>query len=101
MLTRALTAVGLPTTRAYELALRVEQDLATQGDSALELEHLEELARSIVGEEEAAHAVRKLRLYREFQRLDLPIVLHDRGRHRQRQVERRHRGRHTASGSRA
>jgi 2-phosphoglycerate kinase len=75
MLTRALTAVGLPTTRAYELALRVEQDLATQGDSALELEHLEELARSIVGEEEASAAVRKLRLYREFQRLELPIVL--------------------------
>jgi 2-phosphoglycerate kinase len=75
MLTRALTAVGLPTTRAYELALRVEQDLAAQGDSALELEHLEELARSIVGEEEATAAVRRLRLYREFQRLQLPIVL--------------------------
>ncbi len=75
MLTRALTAVGLPTTRAYELAIRVEQDLATQGESAMELEHLEELARAVVGEEEAAHAVRKLRLYREFQRLDLPIVV--------------------------
>jgi 2-phosphoglycerate kinase len=75
MLTRALTAVGLPTTRAYELALRVERDLAAQGDSALDLEHLEELAREVVGEEEAANAVRKLRLYREFQRLDLPIVV--------------------------
>jgi 2-phosphoglycerate kinase len=75
MLTRALTAVGLPTTRAYELALRVEQDLEAQGDSALDLEHLEELARAVVGEEEAANAVRKLRLYREFQRLDLPIVV--------------------------
>jgi 2-phosphoglycerate kinase len=75
MLTRALTAVGLPTTRAYELALRVEQDLAAQGESAMELEHLEQLARSIVGEEEGANAVRKLRLYREFQRLDLPIVV--------------------------
>src|SRR5205085_9633084 len=75
MLTRALTAVGLPTTRAYELALRVEQDLAAQGDSALELEHLEELARSVLGEDEGAAAVRRLRLYREFQRLDLPIVV--------------------------
>jgi len=75
MLTRALTAVGLPTTRAYELALRVEQDLATQGESALELEHLEELTRSVLGEDEGAAAVRKLRLYREFQRLDLPIVV--------------------------
>jgi 2-phosphoglycerate kinase len=75
MLTRALTAVGLPTTRAYELALRVEQDLASHGDSALDLEHLEELARSVVGEDEGAAAVRKLLLYREFQRLDLPIVL--------------------------
>jgi 2-phosphoglycerate kinase len=75
MLTRALTAVGLPMTRAYELALRVEQDLAAQGDSALELEHLEELARSVLGEDEGAAAVRKLRLYREFQRLDLPIVV--------------------------
>jgi 2-phosphoglycerate kinase len=75
MLTRALTAVGLPTTRAYELALRVEQDLASQGDSALDLEHLEALALSVLGEEEGAAAVRKLRLYREFQRLDLPIVV--------------------------
>jgi 2-phosphoglycerate kinase len=75
MLTRALTAVGLPTTRAYELALRVEQDLAVHGDSALELGHLEELARSVLGEQEGEVAVRKLRLYREFQRLDLPIVV--------------------------
>jgi 2-phosphoglycerate kinase len=75
MLTRALTAVGLPMTRAYELALRVEQDLATQGDPALELEHLEELARSVLGEDEGVAAVRRLRLYREFQRLDLPIVV--------------------------
>jgi 2-phosphoglycerate kinase len=75
MLTRALTAVGLPTTRAYELALRVEQDLALYGDAALELEHLEDLARSVVGEEEGTAAVRKLRLYREFRRLDLPIVV--------------------------
>jgi 2-phosphoglycerate kinase len=75
MLTRALTAVGLPTTRAYELALRVEQDLALYGDAALELGHLEELARSVMGEEEGTAAVRKLRLYREFRRLDLPIVV--------------------------
>jgi 2-phosphoglycerate kinase len=75
MLTRALTAVGLPTTRAYELALRVEQDLAAQGEIALELDHLEELVRSVLGEDEGAAALRKLRLYREFQRLDLPIVL--------------------------
>jgi 2-phosphoglycerate kinase len=75
MLTRALTAVGLPTTRAYELALLVERDLAERGESALDLEHLEELTRSVVGEDEGAAAVRKLRLYREFQRLDLPIVL--------------------------
>ncbi len=73
MLTRALTAVGLPTTRAYELALRVEQDLAEHGESALE--RLDELARSVLGEEEGTAAVRKLRLYREFQRLDVPIVV--------------------------
>jgi 2-phosphoglycerate kinase len=75
MLTRALTAVGLPTTRAYELALRVEQDLAAYGDAALELDHLEQLASSVVGEEEAAAAVRKLRLYRQFRRLELPVVV--------------------------
>jgi 2-phosphoglycerate kinase len=75
MLTRALTAVGLPTTRAYELALRVERDLAVYGDAALDLERLEQLARSVLGEEEGAAAVRRLRLYREFRRLDLPIVL--------------------------
>ena len=74
-LTRALTAVGLSTSRAYELAQRVEQEHDLHGESALDLERLEEIAQEALGEEEGAAAARKLRLYREFQRLDLPIVL--------------------------
>ncbi len=75
LLTRALAATGLPSIRGYELALRVEQELQRRGEGELDLEVLEEIAQDVLGTESGISAVRKLRLYREFQRLDVPVVL--------------------------
>ena len=44
LMARALVAVGVPIGRAYELAKRIEQDLAGRQEESLELERFEELA---------------------------------------------------------
>jgi 2-phosphoglycerate kinase len=75
LLARALVATGLSSVKAWELALRVETDLAERGEQSVDLERLEELAEDVLGEDEGCHAVRRLRRYRELQELDLPIVV--------------------------
>jgi 2-phosphoglycerate kinase len=75
LLARALIATGLAAVRAYELALRVEDDLASRGERVLDLERLEAVAREVLGEAEALEAVRRLRRWRELEELDLPIVV--------------------------
>ena len=75
MMARALTAVGVPPLRAYELALHAEGDLRRRGASAIELERLHELAVEVLGEEDGTRAVRRLRRYRALRELDLPVVL--------------------------
>jgi 2-phosphoglycerate kinase len=75
LLARALIATGLSNVRAYELALRVEEDLAARGEQTLDLERLEVLAQVHLGESAGIEAVRRLRRYRDLQHLDLPIVL--------------------------
>jgi 2-phosphoglycerate kinase len=75
LLARALIATGLSNVRAYEFALRVEEELTARGETSLDLERLEELAQGLLGESEGIEAVRRLRRYRDLQRMDLPIVL--------------------------
>lgn len=75
LLARALIATGVSAVRAYELALRAEQDLRARGASVLDLERLEELAEEVFGEEEGPRAIRRLRLYRELQELDVPLIV--------------------------
>jgi 2-phosphoglycerate kinase len=68
-------AAGVPAVRAYELALRVGVDLVERGDDAVELDRLEELAVDVLGENEGAQAVRRLRRYEALRELDLPIIV--------------------------
>ncbi len=75
LLARALIATGLSTVSAYELALRVEEDLAARNTDELDLERLEELAQSLLGEDAGLKAVRRLRRFRELQKLDLPVMV--------------------------
>jgi 2-phosphoglycerate kinase len=75
LMARALMVTGVPAYRAYELARRLEQDLAEHGSDEVDLGRLEELAIEVLGAAEGEQAARRLRRYRELQELDLPILL--------------------------
>src|SRR5439155_10432680 len=75
LMARALVAIGVPLGRAYELAKRIEVSLQGRGEQSVELEHVEELAVEVLGEDEGFEAVRRLRRFRELQELDLPVIV--------------------------
>jgi 2-phosphoglycerate kinase len=75
LMARALVAVGVPLGRAYELAKRIEQDLAERDEQSVELERVGELAVEVLGEREGTESVRRLRQLRELQELDLPLIV--------------------------
>jgi 2-phosphoglycerate kinase len=75
VMARALIAVGVAADRAYELARRLELDLAERGERAVGIDRLEDVAREILGEEEGERATLRLRRLREFQALDRPTIL--------------------------
>jgi 2-phosphoglycerate kinase len=75
LMARALMAAGVSAVRAYELAQRVRDDLAPRGADTVELDRLEELAHEVLGENEGAQAIRRLRRYESLRELDLPIIL--------------------------
>jgi 2-phosphoglycerate kinase len=72
---RALIAAGVSAERAYELARRIELDLAGGGQEMLTFVRLEELAVEMLGGEEGARAGRRLRLYRDLHELDSPLIV--------------------------
>jgi 2-phosphoglycerate kinase len=75
LMARALIAIGVSGVRAYELARRVEVDLATRDERVVELDRLQELATDVLGPIEGREAVRRLRRYNDLEQLDLPIIL--------------------------
>src|ERR671911_2474241 len=72
---RALVVTGLDPERAYLIARRADSDLAERGAVSLDLDRLGELAAELIGEEEAARTVRRLRRIDALQRLDEPLLL--------------------------
>jgi 2-phosphoglycerate kinase len=75
LMARALMAVGVAPDRAYSLARRVGDDLASRRSEVVELDRLEEHAILALGEVEGREALRQLRRYQELRELDLPIVI--------------------------
>jgi 2-phosphoglycerate kinase len=75
LMARALMAVGVTADRAYELALRVQEDLTGRGAETVEVDRLEELAHEVLGENEGAQAMRRLRRHDSLRNLDLPVIL--------------------------
>jgi 2-phosphoglycerate kinase len=75
LMARALVAVGVPLGRAYELAKRIEQDLAERNEETVELGRFEDLAVEVLGEADGSRAVDRLRRLRELQELDLPLIV--------------------------
>jgi 2-phosphoglycerate kinase len=75
LMARALMAAGVTADRAYELALRVQDDLAVRGEQTVDIDRLEELAHEVLGENEGAQAVRRLRRHDSLRDFDLPIIV--------------------------
>ena len=75
LMARALMAVGVAPDRAYALARRVGDDLASRRSDVVELDRLEALAVESLGEVEGSEAVRQLRRYQELRELDLPVLI--------------------------
>ena len=75
LLARSLTATGISTDRAYELALAAEADIAQSGRESISFERLGELARDKLGEEDAATTMRRLHRFQDLYDLDLPVIL--------------------------
>jgi 2-phosphoglycerate kinase len=75
LMARALVVTGLDPERAYLIARVADRDLAERGAMSLDLDRLGELASELIGEEEAARTVRRLRRIDALQRLDEPLLL--------------------------
>jgi 2-phosphoglycerate kinase len=75
LMARALMAVGVAPDRAYALARRVGDDLASRGSDVVELDRLESHAIESLGEIEGREALRQLRRYQDLRELDRPIVI--------------------------
>jgi 2-phosphoglycerate kinase len=75
LLARVLMVIGVPADRAYDLALRVEQDLVARGEARVDLDRLEVLAQEVLGEHEGAQTLRRLRRYERLRELDVPLIL--------------------------
>jgi 2-phosphoglycerate kinase len=75
LMARALIAVGVPADHAYQLARRIELDLAERGISAIEVDRLDQIAREVLGEQEGERVVGRLRRLDDLQTLDVPIIL--------------------------
>jgi len=75
LMARALIATGMSAVRAYELARRLDVDLADRGTASVDLERMHELAVEFLGDEEGRQAMRRLRRYVELRQLELPIIL--------------------------
>ena len=75
LMARALVAAGVSIERAYELATRIEIDLAERDARSTDLDRVEELACEVLGYEEGSDVVRRLRRYAALHSLDLPVLL--------------------------
>ncbi len=75
VLSRVLTALGVPADRAYELARRTEADLTHRGASSVDLDRLHDLAVDLLGDGDGSRAVRRLRRFRDLQELDRPVIV--------------------------
>jgi 2-phosphoglycerate kinase len=75
MMARALIAVGVSADRAYNLARRIEVDLAERRERTVDLERLEQLARETLGDPEGERAVKRLRRLSDLQALDIPLIV--------------------------
>jgi len=74
LMARALIRAGAAPSRAYDVARLIEQDLSDRKIGSIDLDRVEELAATVLGDE-AGKVVGRLRRYQELEELDLPIIV--------------------------
>jgi 2-phosphoglycerate kinase len=75
LMARALIRAGVVPSRAYEIALLIEKDLSERRADEVTLERVQELALTVLGDEDAGKAIDRLRRYQELEEVDMPIVV--------------------------
>jgi 2-phosphoglycerate kinase len=75
LMARGLMRAGVGVERAYELARRIEQDLAARGERTAVFDRIREVAADVLGEEDGRLAIDRLRRYQELDELDLPLII--------------------------
>ena len=75
LMARALTGDRRLDRARVRAGAAAEADLAHSGRESISFERLDELAREMLGEEDGATTMRRLRRYQELHELDLPIIL--------------------------
>lgn len=75
LMARALMRTGLGVERAYEVARRIEQDLAAQGKRTTDFDRIQELAVEVLGEPDGGLTIGRLRRYQELDELDMPLIV--------------------------
>jgi 2-phosphoglycerate kinase len=75
LMARALITVGVAADRAYELARRLELDLAERDARTVDTGRFELLARETLGATEGARVIDRLSRLRRLQTLDLPVIV--------------------------
>lgn len=75
LMARALMRTGLGVERAYELARRIEQDLAAGGRRTADFDRMQELATDVLGEVDGDLVIGRLRRYSQLDELDFPLIV--------------------------
>jgi 2-phosphoglycerate kinase len=75
LMARALVVTGLDPERAYLVARRLDVDLSERHAGSLDLDRVGEIAAGVIGEEEAAKTVHRLRRLDALQRIEEPLLL--------------------------
>jgi 2-phosphoglycerate kinase len=75
LMARALVVTGLDPERAHLIAHRADRDLVERGAHSLDLDRLGELAASVIGDDDAATTVGRLKRLDALQRLEEPLLL--------------------------
>jgi 2-phosphoglycerate kinase len=70
-----LMATGLSPDRAWDLARRIEDHLATSGRRSVSVDELRALAREVLGEQEGDETTERFRRCHDFETLERPLVV--------------------------